>query len=87
MLVRIRANLICQQFPANPSADIAIFGTSFKRPSLEDSLTGGRVGPNIYVRGLHASTTDELLHSYGKRFGTLVNVRALWGSKSLECKG
>ena len=63
--------------PAIPLAIPAPFTPGGGRGTLEKSLRNDLAVTNVYVRGLHPNTTDELLHAYGARFGDIQSCKAI----------
>lgn len=63
--------------PAIPVAIPAPFSPGGGRGTLEKSLRNDLAVTNVYIRGLHPNTTDEMLHAYGARFGEIVSCKAI----------
>ena len=63
--------------PAIPVAIPAPFSPGGGRGTLEKSLRNDLATTNVYVRGLHPNTTDEMLHAYGARFGEIECCKAI----------
>ncbi|SLM40278.1 RNA recognition motif domain [Lasallia pustulata] len=63
--------------PAIPLAIPAPFTPGGGRGTLEKSLRNELAVTNVYVRGLHPNTTDEMLHAYGARFGDIQSCKAI----------
>lgn len=63
--------------PAIPVAIPAPFSPGGGRGTLEKSLRNDLAVTNVYIRGLHPNTTDEMLHAYGTRFGEIISCKAI----------
>ena len=80
-------DLVCQQHPAIPRPVPAIFSGEKGRGTLEKSLVNAMNTTNVYIRGLLPDTTDEMLHSYGSRFGDIVSAKSMLDQHTQLCKG
>lgn len=80
-------NAICLQEPAIPKPIPAIFSGEKGRGTLEKSLQNNLNTTNVYIRGLHPNTTDEMLHSYGVRFGKIISAKSMLEQETGNCKG
>ena len=78
---------LCQQEPAIPRPIPAIFSGEKGRGTLESSLMNKLNTTNVYIRGLHPDTTDEMLWSYGARFGTIDSAKSMMDQQTGTCKG
>ena len=78
---------LCQQDPPIPKPIPAIFSGDKGRGTLESSLMNKLNTTNVYIRGLHPNTTDEMLHAYGARFGTIDSAKAMMDQQQGTCKG
>ena len=78
---------LCAKAPAIPKPVPAIFSKDKGQGSLESSLKNELNTTNVYVRGLHPDTTDEMLHSYGERFGEIVSAKSMLDQQTDLCKG
>ena len=52
--------------------------------SLENRIPGNR---NVYIRGLHPTTDDELLFKFASRFGPVETSKAIIDTATGACKG
>lgn len=52
--------------------------------SLENRISGNR---NVYIRGLHPTTDDELLFHFASRFGPVETSKAIIDTGTGACKG
>lgn len=52
--------------------------------SLENRISGNR---NVYIRGLHPTTDDELLYRFATRFGPVETSKAIIDTGTGACKG
>ncbi|KAM7189706.1 hypothetical protein V8F20_010046 [Naviculisporaceae sp. PSN 640] len=79
---------LLKQDPAIPEAVPAVFTppthTKSIEQCLENRINGNR---NVYIRGLHPTTDDELLHKYASRFGTVEQSKAIIDTSTGACKG
>lgn len=85
--VLLDLDALCAQEPAIPRPIPAIFSGEKGRGTLERSLANPNNTTNVYIRGLHPDTTDEMLHSYGARFGTIESAKSMLDSETNLCKG
>lgn len=80
-------NLINQD-PVIPAAVPAVFTTPEQRKSLDQCLENRIAGnKNVYIRGLHPTTDDELLMQYTSRFGEVEQSKAIIDTSTGACKG
>ncbi|KAK3390949.1 hypothetical protein B0H63DRAFT_388606 [Podospora didyma] len=74
--------------PAIPDAVPAVFTppthTKSIEQCLENRINGNR---NVYIRGLHPTTDDDLLHKYASRFGKVEQSKAIIDTSTGACKG
>jgi RNA recognition motif. (a.k.a. RRM, RBD, or RNP domain) len=79
---------LLKQDPAIPEAVPAVFTppthTKSIEQCLENRINGNR---NVYIRGLHPTTDDELLHKYASRFGKVEQSKAIIDTATGACKG
>ena len=73
--------------PAIPIAIPAIDSPGGGRGCLEQIMHNPMGTTNVYVRGLHPNTSDEMLHAYGKRFGDVVSAKSIIEAATGACKG
>ena len=78
---------LCQQDPAIPRPIPAIFSGDKGRGTLESSLMNKLNTTNVYIRGLHPDTSDEMLWAYGARFGTIDSAKSMMDQQTGTCKG
>ena len=78
---------LCARNPAIPRGIPAIFSGDKAQGTLETSLVNGFNTTNVYIRGLHPDTTDEMLHKYGERFGEIVSAKSMLDQQTGLCKG
>jgi hypothetical protein len=80
--------MLLKQDPAIPEAVPAVFTppthTKSIEQCLENRINGNR---NVYIRGLHPTTDDELLHKYASRFGAVEQSKAIIDTSTGACKG
>ncbi|KAI1377726.1 hypothetical protein F4677DRAFT_459020 [Hypoxylon crocopeplum] len=74
--------------PEIPRAIPAVFTPPENMRTLEQSLSNPIPGNrNVYIRGLHPTTDDELLSKYAERFGHVETSKAIIDSTTGACKG
>lgn len=74
--------------PAVPKAVPAVFTPPGQMKSLEQSLENRIPGNrNVYIRGLHPTTDDELLYHFAARFGGVETSKAIIDTGTGACKG
>ncbi|KAJ4389670.1 hypothetical protein N0V93_007142 [Gnomoniopsis smithogilvyi] len=79
---------LTEEEPPIPSAVPAVFTTPEQRKSLEQCLENRIEGnKNVYIRGLHPTTDDELLLKYCSRFGEVEQSKAIIDTATSACKG
>lgn len=78
---------ICSEEPAIPRPIPAIFSDDKARGTLETSLENKIHTTNVYIRGLHPNTTDEMLVAYGARFGLISSAKSMIDQQNGLCKG
>lgn len=77
-----------EQEPPIPAAVPAVFTTPEQRKSLDQCLENRIEGnKNVYIRGLHPTTDDDLLFSYAARFGEVEQSKAIIDTATGACKG
>ncbi|KAL8807268.1 MAG: hypothetical protein Q9182_000773 [Xanthomendoza sp. 2 TL-2023] len=72
--------------PAIPPAVPAIDSPGGGRGSLEQIMHNPNGTLNVYVRGLHPDTTDEMLLAYGQKFGDVASAKSIVDING-HCKG
>lgn len=77
----------CMQTPSIPRPIPAIFSGDKSRGTLETSLENKTHTTNVYIRGLHPNTTDEMLEAYGARFGGIASAKSMIDQHTGMCKG
>lgn len=81
-------NELINQDPAIPKAVPAVFTPPGQMKSLEQSLENRIPGNrNVYIRGLHPTTDDELLYQFAFRFGEVETSKAIIDTGTGACKG
>ncbi|KLU81901.1 sporulation-specific protein 5 [Magnaporthiopsis poae ATCC 64411] len=72
--------------PAIPRAVPAVFTDHVKtlEQCLDNRIPGNK---NVYIRGLHPTTDDELLQKYAERFGEVDQSKAIIDTSTGACKG
>lgn len=76
------------QEPPVPRAVPAVFTPASQIKSLDQSLENRIPGNrNVYIRGLHPTTDDELLFKYASRFGDVETSKAIIDTSTSACKG
>jgi hypothetical protein len=74
--------------PAIPKAVPAVFTPPGQMKTLEQSLENRIPGNrNVYIRGLHPTTDDELLYHFTSRFGAVETSKAIIDTNTGACKG
>lgn len=74
--------------PPIPQAVPAVFTPRENMKSLDQSLINPIPGNrNVYIRGLHPTTDDELLYKYAGRFGVVETSKAIIDTATGACKG
>ncbi|KAI1825278.1 hypothetical protein F4861DRAFT_547788 [Xylaria intraflava] len=74
--------------PPIPTAVPAVFTPRESMKTLEQSLVNNIPGNrNVYIRGLHPTTDDDLLLRYAKRFGKVETSKAIIDTTTGACKG
>lgn len=71
----------------DPPIPRAIPAPSSPHKPLDRSLENKTGETNVYIRGLLPETTDEMLHSWGKRFGDIQSSKSIIDAKTDLCKG
>ncbi|KAI9752322.1 MAG: hypothetical protein M4579_005665 [Chaenotheca gracillima] len=69
-----------------PPVMAGVFPPGSRKP-LNLCLTNQNRTRNVYIRGLHPATSDELLLAYGALFGPVESAKAIVDIQSGECKG
>lgn len=79
---------LLKQDPAIPRAVPAVFTPPQHIKTLEQCLENRIVGNrNVYIRGLHPTTDDDLLLKYAQRFGDVEQSKAIIDTATGACKG
>lgn len=79
---------IIDRDPAIPMAVPAVFTPRENMKTVEQSLANNIPGNrNVYIRGLHPTTDDDLLLKYAERFGTVETSKAIIDTATGACKG
>ncbi|EAQ88036.1 hypothetical protein CHGG_04655 [Chaetomium globosum CBS 148.51] len=79
---------LLKQNPPIPEAVPAVFTPPSHTKSIEQCLENRIHGNrNVYIRGLHPTTDDELLHRYASRFGKVEQSKAIIDTSTGACKG
>ena len=73
--------------PAIPPAVPAIDSPGGGRGTLGQITDNPNGTTNVYVRGLHPDTSDEMLHAYGSRFGDVQSAKSIIDTATGQCKG
>lgn len=82
--IPVQLQLLLQQEPPIPRA---IPAPSSPLKPLDRSLENKNGETNVYIRGLHPETTDEMLYDWGKRFGDIQSSKSIIDLKTNMCKG
>ncbi|KAK2596757.1 hypothetical protein QQS21_006152 [Conoideocrella luteorostrata] len=83
-----RIDELLKQEPVVPRAVPAVFTPPSQMKSLEQSLENRIPGNrNVYIRGLHPTTDDELLYKFTSRFGPVETSKAIIDTGTGACKG
>ncbi|KAI5868465.1 hypothetical protein GGS23DRAFT_602243 [Durotheca rogersii] len=86
--VRESKSPLLDRHPSIPFAVPAIFTPRKNMKTLEQSLVNPIPGNrNVYIRGLHPTTDDELLLKYAERFGKVETSKAIIDAATGACKG
>lgn len=79
---------LLKQDPPIPAAVPAVFTPPQHMKTLEQCLENRIVGNrNVYIRGLHPTTDDDLLLKYAQRFGEVEQSKAIIDTATGACKG
>jgi hypothetical protein len=79
---------LLKKSPAVPKAVPAVFTPPGQMKSVEQSLENRIPGNrNVYIRGLHPTTDDELLYQFTSRFGAVETSKAIIDTGTGACKG
>lgn len=71
----------------DPPIPQAIPAPSSPLKPLDRALENLRGETNVYIRGLHPETTDEMLESWGRRFGDIKSSKSIIDHSTGLCKG
>jgi len=83
-MVPLSLQLLVQKDPPIPRA---IPAPSSPAKPLDRSLENKNGETNVYIRGLHPETTDEMLRLWGRRFGEIQSSKSIIDMKTNHCKG
>lgn len=79
---------ILQRDPPVPKAVPAVFTPPGQMKSVDQSLENRIPGNrNVYIRGLHPTTDDDLLYQFAARFGAVETSKAIIDTGTGACKG
>jgi hypothetical protein len=78
---------IALEEPAIPIAIPAPRTPNDGRGTLDKIFDNPHKTTNVYIRGLHPNTTDEMLEQYGARFGKIVTAKSIIDHPRSLCKG
>ncbi|KAK4165856.1 hypothetical protein QBC43DRAFT_207340 [Cladorrhinum sp. PSN259] len=79
---------LLKESPPIPEAVPAVFTPPTHTKSIEQCLENRIHGNrNVYIRGLHPTTDDDLLHRYASRFGQVEQSKAIIDTSTGACKG
>jgi hypothetical protein len=79
---------LLKKHPPIPKAVPAVFTPPGQMKSLEQSLENRIPGNrNVYIRGLHPTTDDQLLYDFAARFGPVETSKAIIDTGTGACKG
>jgi len=79
---------LLKENPPIPEAVPAVFTPPSHTKSIEQCLENRIHGNrNVYIRGLHPTTDDELLNRYASRFGKVEQSKAIIDTSTGACKG
>ncbi|KZL71613.1 RNA binding protein MSSP-2 [Colletotrichum tofieldiae] len=79
---------LLKQDPAVPKAVPAVFTPATQMKTLDQSLENRIPGNrNVYIRGLHPTTDDDLLFRFAARFGDVETSKAIIDTSTGACKG
>ncbi|KAK3339205.1 hypothetical protein B0H65DRAFT_475716 [Neurospora tetraspora] len=79
---------LLKESPLIPDAVPAVFTPPTHTKSIEQCLENRIQGNrNVYIRGLHPTTDDELLLRYASRFGKVEQSKAIIDTSTGACKG
>lgn len=79
---------LLQQEPPVPKAVPAVFTPPGQMKSVDQSLENRIPGNrNVYIRGLHPTTDDDLLYQFAARFGAVETSKAIIDTTTGACKG
>ena len=78
---------IALQDPPIPIAIPAPRTPNDGRGTLDKIFDNPHKTTNVYIRGLHPNTTDEMLMQYGARFGKIDTAKSIIDHPRSLCKG
>ncbi|KAI9883134.1 MAG: hypothetical protein M1823_005099 [Watsoniomyces obsoletus] len=70
-----------------PAIPRAVPAVSSCRKTLQHCFENPSGTTNVYIRGLHPNTTDDMLLAYSARFGHVANSKAMIDNQTGACKG
>lgn len=82
--IPLQLQLLVQQDPTIPRA---IPAPSSPMKPLDRCLENKNGETNVYIRGLLPETTDEMLYTWGSRFGDIQSSKSIIDLKTNMCKG
>src|ERR1700761_558436 len=82
--ISMSLQMLLQQEPPIPRA---IPAPSSPVKPLDRCLENKNGETNVYIRGLLPETTDDILHSWGSRFGDIASSKSIIDHKNSLCKG
>ncbi|TVY25317.1 Sporulation-specific protein [Lachnellula hyalina] len=86
--INIDLDALLMQHPAIPRAVPAVFTPRENMRTLDQSLSNQMPGNrNVYIRGLHPNTDDQMLAAYAGRFGKVETSKAIIDTSTGACKG
>lgn len=86
--INIDLDALLIQHPAIPRAVPAVFTPRESMRTLDQSLSNPIAGNrNVYIRGLHPDTDDEIIAAYAARFGRVETSKAIIDTSTGACKG
>ncbi|KAJ5488491.1 hypothetical protein N7539_003381 [Penicillium diatomitis] len=78
--------VLTSEAPAIPRAVPTVWHTQTE-PTLPKCLENREGIKNVYIRGFHPDTTDQMIYDYAKRFGVIERCKAIVDLETGTCKG
>lgn len=78
---------ITRQAPEIPKAIPAPYSFNDGRGTLDRILDNPHSTTNVYIRGFHPNTTDDMIQQYGSRFGEIETAKSIVDPLTNSCKG